>query len=341
VKHSLIHKLAAYGGLMVLIASVFTVYQNRYYIGIWLFQNPIATWPALISPKLQDFFTLLLSVLIEALPFLVIGVGLSVIIQTFVTTKLFTRIIPKNRILRRLSMSLLGVFAPVCECGNVPVARSLLLRGVKPADVITFLLAAPIINPITIAATAIAFSYDPAFVWWRVAMAFVVAQVIAICFQRLRPETVLESKFLAVCKTPHDHPKTVRSMSAHYLSEFWLMLSMLCLGAAIAAAVQVFVPREILETMAANPLIAILAMIAFGIIISVCSSVDAFVALAYASTFHPAALLAFLVVGPMVDIKMIALLKTTFRTRAIALMAGLIVGLTMVLSLGVWVVYGA
>ena len=104
------------------------------------------------------------------------------------------------------------------------------------------------------------------------------------------------------------------------------MLKMLCLGALIASLTQVFVPREVLSSVGSDPLLSILAMIAFAFIISICSNVDAFFALAYTSTFTVGSIVAFLVFGPMIDIKMLALMRTTYKARLLG-------GMTLIVTL--------
>lgn len=122
-----------------------------------------------LPAALQDFITLTLSVVVEALPFVILGAVVSAIIRLYVPPQLFVRLLPQQPALRRLYVSLLGTFMPVCECGNVPVARGLMLRGLSVSESTTFLLAAPIINPVTLFATSQAFRFDPSIVWTRMA----------------------------------------------------------------------------------------------------------------------------------------------------------------------------
>jgi len=281
-----------------------------------------------IAPKLQDFLTLLLSVIVEALPFIILGVLVSVLVQRFVSTEKLFRYLPKNTHLRRIILSFLGVFLPVCECGNVPVARGLMAKGLSVPEAVTFLLAAPVINPITILATWEAFSFDRSITIWRVVGAFLVAQLIGLALSYVkRPERVLTDEFQAYCKEATHTHRSWKYSAYLYRDEMWLMLRMLVLGAVIAAATQVFIPRDILATVGGDPILSIIAMLLLGFIISICSSMDAFFALAYAKTFTSGSIVSFLVAGPMVDIKMLALLKTTFRLPfLIILTAAILIG---------------
>ena len=119
-------------------------------LSVWLASGEAGKWLSQAALSLQDFLTLTLSVIVEAVPFLILGTIISALIRRFLPPEKLVKILPKNTLFRRLVLSIAGLALPVCECGNVPVARSLLARGLKPADVVSFLFAAPILNPITI-----------------------------------------------------------------------------------------------------------------------------------------------------------------------------------------------
>lgn len=296
-------------------------------IGLWLVALSFRDVGGMAAATAQSFLTLALSVLIEATPFLLLGVFVSVIVQNFVPRSAFQKIIPNGVVARRLVMSFTGMLLPVCECGNVPIARSLMSKGVGVGDAITFLLAAPILNPIVLLTTWQAFQMEESIVVGRFVAAFIIANLVALIVTRLlRPSQILTPEFSSQCQM-HAHYGTDRSVKGfitRFETELWPLLKLLCFGALIAAAVQTFIPRETLVSIGTDPLMGIIAMILLGFVVSICSSVDAFFALAFARTFTPGAITAFLVAGPMVDIKMVALLRTTFTTRAVALICGLV-----------------
>lgn len=317
------------------------LHHFRYSIALWFIRNPPSTWVAAVAPSAQDFFTLTLSVFIEALPFLIVGVLFSTIIKYWIAKDWLLDHLPKNTFLRRCVLSCVGVLLPVCECGNIPLMRGLLVKGIALPDALVFLLTAPIINPITIMTTIIALSFiDPTLVWWRIGATFIIAQIVAFIVARLIPRIkILTPEFEAYCAS-EQHSDTIKVRKvAHatrdFQSELWLMLKMVVIGAMIAAAVQSFVPREILMSIGQDPVLSVLAMVALGITISICSSVDAFFALAYARTFTPGAITGFLVAGPMVDIKIYLLLKTTFTHRFIALLFGIVITLSVLIGVGI------
>lgn len=317
-----------------LISAGLIIYLCSPSLALLILQNPPATWPQTLGPPLQDFLTLTLSIIVEATPFLILGIIISGLIRRFLPPARLVKLLPKQAVLRRLTLSMIGMALPVCECGNVPVARSLLAHGLKPTDVISFLFAAPILNPITIIATMSAFHFQPQMVWWRILFALVIVHAVATIVARLKPATILQPAFQASCRSHHGAPGLQRLLTDGR-NEFWQLFTMLMLGAMIAAATQVFVPRDIINALGGDIILSVIAMIALGFIVSICSSVDAFFALAYASSFTTGSLLAFLLAGPMIDIKLIMLMKTTFRWRFILLVMGLIATLSLIIGVGV------
>ena len=80
--------------------------------------------------QLNSSFTLFLSLLVEAMPFLLLGVIFSGILQWFIDERKLITYLPKNPLLGAFVGSLIGFLFPVCECGNVPVTRRLLIQGI-------------------------------------------------------------------------------------------------------------------------------------------------------------------------------------------------------------------
>ncbi|WP_231637229.1 permease [Microbacterium sp. No. 7] len=275
--------------------------------------------PAL-GTRAQDGLTLALSVLIEALPFVVLGVVLSIVVQVWVPPGAIERWMPRAPWARRAVLSLLGVVIPVCECGNVPFARGLLMRGFTVPEALTFLVAAPIVNPIVVITTHQAFGFDDGILIARLLGGYAVANLIGWLYSRHPdPDGLLTDRFAAVCAHAHDaEGSRTRRTLAQFVEELRAVMPALVIGSALAGAVQVLVPRDTLLAIGSNPALSIVAMILLAIVVAICSNVDAFFALSFASTFTPGSLVAFLLVGPVVDLKMLALLRTTFRSRALA-----------------------
>ncbi|WP_454117550.1 permease [Microbacterium lacticum] len=284
---------------------------------------------ALVSPgpalptRLQDGLTLSISVLIESMPFVILGVLLSIVVQVWVPPGMIERWMPRRAWARRMALSLLGMFVPVCECGNVPFARGLMMRGFTVPETLTFLIAAPIVNPIVIITTHQAFGFDDGILVVRLLGGFAVANLIGWLYSRHPdPDGLVTERFAASCELAND-PDATRGLDrgrrslAQFVVELRAVMPALIIGSALAGAVQVLVPRSALLAIGSNPALSIVAMIALAMIVSICSNVDSFFALSFASTFTPGSIVAFLLVGPLVDVKMLALLRTTFRTTVL------------------------
>lgn len=285
----------------------------------------------------QDALTLGLSVLIEALPFIALGVLLSIVVQVWLPAGVLEKALRGPAWLRRMQLSLLGMLVPVCECGNVPFARGLMMRGLSPAEALTFLMAAPIVNPIVIITTHAAFGFDDGILVARLLGGFAIANLIGWIYSRdPSPETLLTRNFVATCEQLEGETGTRLQRSfSQFIIELRAVMPALVLGCLIAGLVQVFVPRDWLIAIGANPVASIAVMMMLAIIVAICSNVDAFFALSFASTFSPGAVVAFLVVGPLVDLKMVALLRTTFTTRAIAGIVAIVITAAFALGLAV------
>jgi hypothetical protein len=324
--------------------------------------------------QLNNAFTLFLSLLVEALPFLLLGVLLSSFLLFFIDEQWLISIIPRNPILGSFIGSCIGFLFPVCECGNVPVARRLILQGLPLPVAVGFLLAAPTINPIVIWSTWVAFRDQPEIVFYRVVFSLAIATTMGIVFsaQRdpkpilqpaialgiLRPEkprssqpTILQSGTFLLggqTGTPMRMTPTMLGRTSNYkkpfkdkfklfientLQEFRELGGVLVLGSAIAAAMQTFTPREVILSLGQGPVISIITMMVLAGLISICSTVDAFFALSFASTFTSGSLLAFLVFGPMFDIKAMGLLLSVFKAKAIVYLFIITALMTFIFSL--------
>ncbi|TVQ14933.1 MAG: permease [Leptolyngbya sp. DLM2.Bin27] len=328
--------------------------------------------------QLNNGITLFFSLLVEAMPFLLLGVIFSSVLLLFVDEQKLLRMIPKNVVLAALSGSLIGFMFPVCECGNIPVARRLLMKGAPTAVAIGYLLAAPTVNPIVFWATWIAFRDQPEIVFLRVGFTLIVAITIAAIFSaqadvrpflqdnltRLMgepepvaapapelspllksgtflmqsPGQVLQldappAQVMAQVATLPPIGQRLRMMVDNMVLELRELGAVLVVGSAIAAFVQVAIPREIILGLGQGPVTSILAMMTLAWVVSICSTVDSFFALSFASTFTSGALLAFLVFGPMVDLKNISLLLTVFKGRTIFYLCVLAAQLTFLLTL--------
>ncbi len=325
--------------------------------------------------QLNSAFTLFLSLLVEAIPFLLLGVLFSGLLQFFVDERRLLAILPKNPLLGAFAGSCIGFLFPVCECGNVPVARRLLMQGAPVSVAIGFLLAAPTINPIVFWATWTAFRDQPEIVFLRVGFSLAIATIIGFIFsvqtdlrpllqpgvasaitmrsqssdstpsllqsgtyflgQSAKPLITDPSELQAAMMATVSKPMSfrLRLLLENTVQEMRELGAVLILGSAIAALVQVFVPRDLILSLGQSPITSILAMILLAGVVSICSTVDSFFALSFASTFTSGSLVAFLVFGPMIDLKGVVLMLSIFKPRAIFYLFALAAQLTFVLTL--------
>jgi uncharacterized membrane protein YraQ (UPF0718 family) len=279
-------------------------------VALVVFRNPLA---ALLSgARLQTWTTVFVSVLVQAVPFLVFGVVLSAIIAVYVPRGFWSRALPRHPALAVPAAGLAGVVLPGCECGSVPIAGSLIRRGVTPAAALAFLLAAPAINPIVLTATAVAFPRNPEMVVGRGLASLVVAVCMGWLWLRLgRPE------WIRLPRVAHDDLPKGQAFWASCRHDVMHAGGFLVLGAAAAATINVFVPATWLGAIAGHPVLAVLALAVLAVLLSICSEADAFVA-ASLSQFSLTSRLVFLVVGPMVDLKLIAMQTGVFGRRFVA-----------------------
>ena len=312
--------------------------------------------------RLATAWAIFQGLLIEALPFLMLGVTIAGLARWLVPQSAWVRRLPRNPLLAPIVGALLGFALPACECGNVPVARRLLASGAPLGTGFGFLFAAPVLNPIVLASTWAAFPDQTWLLWARPAGAFVIALALSALLglipeSRLLQAALLEERRLSqplssigllerrtglvgagLAKPAMPAQSTAllpRELLSHSTREFLSLLTLLVLGSALAAVVQTWLPRSWLLALGSAPTLSVFALMLLALVVSVCSSVDAFLALGFAAQVTPGALLAFLLLGPVVDLKLAGLFTVLLTPRAIAITA--LSASLMVLLIGQWV----
>jgi len=329
--------------------------------------RPMGSLWEMLQSHLPNLITVFLGIFLEASPFLLVGILISSALEVLVTPERLARWFPRNALLGLVGGVALGAAAPLCECGTVPIARGSVSKGLPLPAAIGFLLAAPVINPITVAATYTAFQSDTRVVVLRIVLGVVIALAVGGLFL-LWPESVSPLRgerppsppsplslkgrggdsqgrsavraaggpaqdrslrpraFEVVTPLPpegeglgvrgeHHHLTAILHHTADELTSLMIYL----VGAsALAALLQVFLPRQQLLSVGQGPLLSVLVMMAVAVVLSTCSSVDAFVALAFSTTFAPGAILAFLLISPVLNLKSGALVIGLFRPRVAA-----------------------
>ncbi|GAB4495678.1 MAG: permease [Anaerolineales bacterium] len=314
-------------------------------------QMPLLALFPWLRERLGVFATIFLGIFIEALPFLLLGTLGSGFVEVFLKQDQFQNLFPRNRWLSALTGSLMGLVFPVCECGVIPFTRRLFSKGLPISAGISFLLASPVVNPIVIASTAAAFGAGQ-MLGLRVGASLLIAFIIGLVFSVARgPAEILKTRSLP---ETHFHlhntglhrqpiqPTRLQQMLVIAGDEFFEMGRYLVIGAALAAALQALVPQPILLTLGQGPVVSVLVLMLLAVVLSICSTVDAFVVLGFVGTFSPGAILAFLVFGPMVDIKSTLMYLSVFKKRAVLYLLLLSFGMSFLagLMVNLWTMGG-
>ncbi len=276
-------------------------------------------------PNLQNLITVFLSILFEAFPFILIGVFISSILQIFIPSRILESIFTKNKAIGFLTAMFAGVIFPVCDCATVPVAARFIKKGVPVPIAVTFLLSAPIVNPIVILSTLYAFPGYPSIAIYRVLTGLLTALLTGILFQVL-PSTgkkqIVSAIEVSNCdcgmcsgNMPNQSAKfgKLEAVFKHAANEFFSVGSYLIMGALLSSFIQVYLPRDILTSLGGNAVLSLLSMMLAAFFLSICSTSDAFVARAFANTIPISAVMGFMVLGPMLDLKNLMLLTGNFK----------------------------
>ena len=282
----------------VVAALLVLVVATRRWIGHWF-----------DGPALQNWSTIFVAISVQAMPFLVLGVAVSGAIAAFVPQAFLAKALPRRAVLSVPVAALAGAALPGCECGSVPVAGRLVARGAPPAAAVTFLLSAPAVNPIVLVATSVAFPGRPMMVLARFLASLLAAIVVGLVWSKVgKDEWVAKAKGSSVEGT------RAQLFFDTALHDVLHAGGFLVVGAGLAATLQTVVPRNVLDSVAGRGPIAVVALAGLAVLLAVCSEADAFIA-ASLSQFSFTARLAFMTVGPMVDVKLIAMQAGTFGRR--------------------------
>ncbi|MDD3340861.1 MAG: permease [Bacilli bacterium] len=283
---------------------------------------------------MQDLSIIFLSILLEAIPFILLGVFVSALIEEFVSPDFFSKIIPKNPILGAIVGVIMGFFVPACDCAVIPISKRLIKKGVPINVAITFMLASPIVNPVVILSTFYAFgTLLPKMIIMRTILGIILAIIIGYRVGSNQDEedilkyNVQDENEKCGCESCNmSEPyllkgKGLKSRMINILiranKEFWDICKYLIIGALIASVMQVYVPRDILTSISSNSILSIVCLMIFAYLLSLCSTSDSFVAKTFINQFSNSAVLAFLLLGPMIDIKNTIVLTGNYQPKFI------------------------
>lgn len=271
---------------------------------------------------LNKFSIVFSSIVIEALPFILIGAVLASFMQVYISNNIFNKIISKNKLLGSIQAGIIGVFLPVCECATVPITKGLLKKKVPLNVAITYMLAAPIVNPLVILSTYYAFDGNIKVVLLRVGVGFFIAVIAGLLMLCLSGENnifidngdgELQGKCLCGCSEIDDNSSKPIRLLKHTSLEFYEIGKYFIVGATLASIFQTFVPRDIIFYFENSAVLSIIILMAFSFLISLCSEADAFVASTFINRFSLGSITGFLIIGPMIDLKNTIMLFSIFK----------------------------
>jgi uncharacterized membrane protein YraQ (UPF0718 family) len=290
--------------------------------------------------QIQIFNTIFISILMQAFPFMLIGIFVSAAMEVFAPDQFVTRVFPSRFGLGFITAMFAGLLFPVCECAIVPVTTRLVKKGVALPIAVTFMLSAPIINPIVIVSTLYAFAGQPQVALLRVVFGLAIALLVGGVLYLLNAgnDVLLTGQDDCGCHC-HDHcaccaepleslydggetaQKTrtilqkLKEMFLHAGEEFFGVGRYLILGAFLTSLIQILVPRAWFAGLNEKSGIPLLMMMLIAFLFSACSTSDAFIAKSFAGRFSLGAIMGFLVFGPMMDIKNILMLLGNFKKK--------------------------
>ncbi len=297
--------------------------------------------------RLGDVLMAFLSIVFEGAPYILVGTVLSGLIAAFLDSRLLDKVLPKNGVLSTLVAGVLGLVFPVCECAVVPVIKRLVQKGLPVSCAVTYMLAAPIMNPIVAISTLTAFKEfqqvtglgsigNATMTLSRLSLGYAVAVIVGLIVLRLRPEQILKPRIIesmgrgrtadgqAHAPGPGFNARLVHAMRAA-MGDFLDTSMYFVIGVVITSVFNTQVDQSILNTVAGNEWLALPSIMGLAVVLSLCSTSDAFIA-APMAVFSMAAKLAFLVFGPMMDIKLLFMYSGVFKRRVVlALLIGLFI----------------
>ncbi|MGL5820773.1 MAG: permease [Sarcina sp.] len=268
---------------------------------------------------ISRFSIIFSSILLEALPFILLGAIISSIMQLFVTEDLIKKLIPKNKLLGGIVAAFLGVFLPVCECVTVPITKSLIQKNIPINVAITYMLSAPIVSPLVIASTYVAFNGNIKIVALRVVLGVVIAIITGLLMIPLtNKDNILKSNSMNYrCDCGCEDIKNgnenlfLRLLKGTSI-EFYDIGKYFIVAAMFAAIFQMNITEKMITSLGLNHITGIIVMILFSFLISLCSEADAFVAQTFLANFSLGGVMGFLVIGPMIDVKNVGMLLASF-----------------------------
>lgn len=277
--------------------------------------------------KFESWMWSYLGIIVEALPFLLIGAVLSALIQIYVSDELIKKIIPKNSIIAYFIAAISGILFPVCECAIIPITRSLIKKGLPIGVGITFMLSVPIVNPVVIMSTYYAFPNEINISIYRtlggIIGALIVGMIVGLIYDKKKNTEVLKGEevdlYCDCCTFSNNYyislKGKIKNLILNASNEFLNISVYFIFGALLSSIFVVFLKDSLINNMTSGKIASIGIMMLLGFLLSLCSEADAFVAKGFMDNFGVAGVMAFLILGPMMDLKNLILSFGFFKKR--------------------------
>ena len=298
---------------------------------------------------MRDIAIYFTTIMLEAIPFLLLGALISAIIEEFVSEERISKMIPKNRVLGSLVGIFLGLFIPACDCAVIPIAMRLKKKKVPTNVIVSFMLASPIISPVVLLSTFFAFGETekmllfglemPKLFVYRTIFGILVALVVGIILDIVCKDSVLKEETYEHHHHHHDH-EHIHTCNHHHegcscshheketgplgrvkniinimYGDFMGIISYMAVGAILAATMQILLPISNIGGIVQNKYISTFIMMLLAFALSLCSTSDAFIARTFMNSLSKNSILAFILLGPMIDIKNTILLNKSFNKK--------------------------
>lgn len=295
---------------------------------------------------MKDISIIFISIFFESLPFLLLGSFISGIIETYVSDEKIAQLIPKNKILGSIVGVCLGFFIPACDCAVIPVSKRLIKKKVPINVAISFMLSSPIINPVVVLSTYSAFyKTNPDIFWYRLIFGIIISLIIGIIMgiffgkRNVLLDTENNDCNHHNCSCHHNHnevytlKENLLQIISHTLEDLFEVVKYLMFGALIASLCQVLLPRNILMLFSNNSILSIIVLMLFAYLISLCSTSDSFVGKTLLTSFSKSSIIAYLLLGPMIDIKNTIVLLGNYKKSFVSTLILMIFVIIFIFSL--------
>ena len=323
--------------------STWGLIPNLLVIGITAYILLVTAFRHDIPYSIHQCFAIITGLIIEAIPFLLLGTIGSTVIRYFVPQRILLKLLGDHSWKSYGAAMVSGLALPVCDCAIIPLFKALTDRGVPLSVALLFMLASPIINPITILSTWYAFPDNPMISVWRIVLGLGVALLVALSFRFIPPSTSMmkaktaqnlsyEEIVLEASKSKHINK---RRLLIHIEKEFSQLLFYFSIAACVLSVVQVYRKPWLINAGITLPdvwAIPILLILAF--FFSVCSTSDAIIGKSLSTLFPMSSVMGFLILGPMLDIKNVYILKQYMPTSFILRLGLTIVVISYLAALG-------